>query len=203
MELFEALKSRRSIRKFTNEPVYDEDIYKIIDAARQAPSGNNRQPWNFIVIRKEKVIEEMAQAVHERMDELLNWPETKGCEKDLRKYRYLFTFFTHAPVVIAIVVRHYKSSMSQILEKRGFTIYHHSDEQSVAAAVQNLLLAAHALGYGACWMTGPLVAIERLEEILNIEDGSNLMALVPLGRPARIPPPQPRRSLKEIVRFIE
>lgn len=203
MELFEAIKGRRSIRKFKNESIPKEDILEIVDAARRAPSGHNRQPWHFIIVRNRKVLEEMAQAVHEKMDEMLTWPETEGYERDIRRFRYFATFFSQAPVVIGVVVKHYKSSISQVLEKRGFVVCHHSDEQSVAAATQNLVLAAYALGYGSCWMTGPLLARERLEEILGLEKGSNLAALVPLGKSAKERPPRPRKSLEETVTIIE
>lgn len=63
--------------------------------------------------------------------------------------------------------------------------------QSVSAAIQNLLLVAHSLGYGTCWMTGPLVAYRELEEILGVDAPWELVALVPLGVPAASSLPAP------------
>lgn len=203
MDVFEAINGRRSIRKFLNEPVSDEDLKIILDAARKAPSGNNRQPWHFVVIKNKGVLEEMAEAVHRKMDAMLTWPEAQGHERGIRRYRYFFTFFSQAPVVIAVLREVYTSPISQVIEKRGLTLYHHSAEQSAAAATQNLVLAAHALGYGTCWMTGPLVAIEELEAILKLPPGRHLMALIPLGKAAQMPPARPRKSLEEIVTVIE
>lgn len=72
---------------------------------------------------------------------------------------------------------------------------------SVAAAIQNLLLCAHALGLGACWMSGPLVAAEALAPVLGIPAGWTLSALVPIGFPAETPPAPARRPLTQIVRM--
>lgn len=203
MDIFEVINGRRSIRKFKDEKVPDEHVRIILEAACKAPSGNNRQPWHFVVIKSKRVLEEMARAVHSKMDEMLTWPEAQEYEKEIRRYKYFFTFFSQAPVVIAVLREAYTSSISSLIERRGLTLYHHSSEQSASAAAENLILAARALGYGTCWMTGPLVAIEELEKILQIQPGRHLMALIPLGKPAQDPPPRPRKSLEEVVTWIE
>lgn len=75
------------------------------------------------------------------------------------------------------------------------------DLQSVGAALQNLCLAAHARGYGACWMTAPLVARDLLEELLGVQPPWHLTALLPLGIPAEHPQPRPRRDLDQVLSF--
>jgi nitroreductase len=74
--------------------------------------------------------------------------------------------------------------------------------QSVAAAVQNMLLAIHALGYGSCWMTGPLVAQEAFENILAFGKDKFIAALLPIGVPDEDPPARPRKPLEESSQFI-
>jgi nitroreductase len=203
LDIFEVIKGRRSIRRFQDESVPDEHLRLILQAACQAPSGNNRQPWHFVVVKNKKVLQEMAAAVHSKMDQILTWPEAREYEREIRRYRYFFTFFSQAPVVIAVLREVYTSSISGLVERRGLTLYHHSAEQSASAAAENLILAAKALGYGSCWMTGPLVAIEELERMLQTKPGRHLMALIPLGKPAQEPPPRPRKSLEEVVTWIE
>lgn len=75
------------------------------------------------------------------------------------------------------------------------------DLQALGAALQNLALAAHARGYGACWMTAPLVARERLEQLLGLDRPWTLAALVPVGRPAEPPQPRPRPALEDVLEF--
>ena len=74
--------------------------------------------------------------------------------------------------------------------------------QSVAAAVEHMLLAAHALGYGSCWMTGPLIAQEAFETILGYGRERFIAALLPMGVPDEHPSPRPRKPLEEIVRRL-
>ena len=72
--------------------------------------------------------------------------------------------------------------------------------QSVSAAIQNMLLAVHALGYGSCWMTGPLVAQESFEKLLGYDKDRFIAALLPIGVPDENPPARSRKPLEEVVR---
>jgi len=74
--------------------------------------------------------------------------------------------------------------------------------QSVAAAIEHMLLAAHALGYGSCWMTGPLVAQEAFEKLLGYGKEKFIAALLPVGVPNEKPSARPRKDLNELVRFL-
>jgi nitroreductase len=79
----------------------------------------------------------------------------------------------------------------------------HADIEGPSAAVQNLLLMAHVLGYGACWMTGPLLAGGALQELLGISAPDELLAVIPVGRCGQLPLPPARKKQEEIVSVIE
>ena len=210
--LREIIASRRSIRRFTSEPVPDEHLLEILDAARLAPSAGNQQMWHFLVVRSAAVKETMRKAVLDSLEEILTWKEaTPEYQADLRNVVPAFaTFFADAPVVIAVLSKPYITPLdSGLLPAHGLTFEQihrwrgDPGRQSVGAAVENLLLMAHALGYGTCWMTGPLVGTFGLERVLGIRDPWRLVAIVPLGVPAQSPPARPRRDLDEIYTFVE
>jgi nitroreductase len=123
MDVFEAIKGRRSVRAFTSKPVSDEDVMTLLDAARQAPSAGNLQPWEFIVVRDAEIKKGLAQAA-------LNQ-----------------TFIEEASVVIVVCADESRSSRGY--GSRGSTLY---CIQDTAAAVQNMHLAAHALELSTCWV---------------------------------------------------
>jgi nitroreductase len=143
----------------------------------------------------------MAQAVAKKIDEILSWPEAKGQEARIEAYRPLYTFFDQAPVVIAVFGCDVSSLIGGIFTQRGLKRRVSSAQQSVAAAIENLLLAAQALGYGACWMTGPLIAAEELESLINLGNPWYLVALVPIGKPTEKPSPRRRKPLSEVVSY--
>lgn len=168
MEFFEALKLRRSVRSFTEDEVSDEEVKKIIDAARWAPSAGNIQPWEFVVVRK---------------------PETK---KRLAESALGQSFIEEAPVVIVVCANEARSRMGY--GSRGANLY---CIQDTAAATENLLLAASALGLGSCWVGA--FHEDQVREILKLPGGVRPVAIVPIGRPAERPKPPRKRSLTEIV----
>jgi len=123
MEVFEAIKGRRSIRAFEKDDVSREQVEKLIDSARWAPSAGNIQPWEFIVVRKPDIKRELARAALEQ------------------------SFIEEAPIVIVVCADETRSSQGYGV--RGKTLY---CIQDTAAAIQNLLLAAYSIGLGACWV---------------------------------------------------
>lgn len=210
MELQEAIEGRRSIRRYTDEDVPNEDITKIIRAAGLAPSAGNQQMWHFLVVKNKKVIEEMKQAVLAATEEMMQWPEAAEYGSSIRALRGYATFFADAPVVIAVLTKPYVTPLdSELLPRRGLSFQEiHSlrgdpGRQSIGAAIQNLLLTAHSLGYGTCWMTGPLFANPALRATLNVKPEWELAAIVPLGRPAERPNPRPRRPVEDIFTIVE
>jgi len=209
MDLFDAIRGRKSIRKFKDLPVPDEDVRKILDAGRRAPSANNTQPWSFLVIRDKAVLKQMAEAVRLQVDRMIPFAENDKQAQRLAAYKTTFyTFFENAPLVIAVFTEAYDASTNQLLARMGYSaadimrLRPNPGLQSVAAAIEHLLLAAHALGYGSCWMTGPLVAQESFEKILGYGRDKTIAALLPVGIPGEDPPARPRKELQDLSRTI-
>jgi len=170
VDIFEIFKLRRSIRAFTEEDVSDEQIEKILEAARWAPSAGNIQPWEFIVVRRPDIKRDLARAA-------LNQ-----------------TFIEEAPVVIVACADEIRSG--RIYGNRGVNLY---CIQDTAAAIENMLLAACALGLGACWVGA--FDEEAARKVLRIPRGVRPVAMIPVGYPAEKPSPPRKRPLKEIVHY--
>jgi nitroreductase len=170
LDLFEAIKQRRSIRAYTTEDVPDEEVKKLIEAARWAPSAGNIQPWRFVIVRDAKIRQKLAEAA-------LNQ-----------------TFIEEAPVVIVVCADEARSSRGY--GNRGATLY---CLQDTAAATQNILLAAHALGLGTCWVGA--FREELVKKALNAPINIRPVAIIPVGHAAEKPRAPSRRSLEEIVHY--
>lgn len=170
MDVFEAIKGRRSIRAFLETDVPYEMVEKLIEAARWAPSAGNIQPWEFIIVRN---------------------PETK---RRLVEAALGQSFIEEAPVVIVVCADEERSARGYGI--RGRTLY---CIQDTAAAIQNIHLAAHALGLGTCWVGA--FREEEARKILEIPDGVRPVAIIPVGYPAESPSPRSRRPLKQIIHY--
>ncbi len=170
MDVFEAINSRRSVRAFTEQPVSEKDVEKLIEAARCAPSAGNIQPWEFIVVREQ---------------------ETK---KRLREAALDQTFIEEAPVVIVVCANFWRSG--QGYGPRGINLY---SLQDTAAATQNMLLAAAALGLATCWVGA--FQEEEARNLLNIPDGVRPVAIIPIGHAAEKASARSRRPLDRIVHY--
>ena len=209
MNLFDAIEGRKSIRRFKQTPVPDGDIRKILDAGRFAPSANNTQPWSFVVVKDKALLAKMAVAVREMIDRMVPFAEDAKQAQRLAAYKgSYYTFFEHAPVVIAVLMEGYEAGTDRLLARMGYAtedikrLRPLPGLQSVAAAIQNMLLAVHALGYGSCWMTGPLVAQEAFEKLLGYGKDTFIAALLPVGVPDENPPARNRKPLEEIMKLI-
>jgi len=207
MDLFDAIQGRKSIRRFKQTPVPDEDINKILDAGRLAPSANNTQPWSFVVIKDKVLLAKMAGAVRDMIDRMVPFAENEKQAQRLAAYKgSYYTFFEHAPVMIAVFMEGHNAGTDRLLARMGYSagditrLRPLPGLQSVSAAIQNMLLAVHALGYGSCWMTGPLVAQESFEKLLGYDKDKFIAALLPIGVPDEDPPARSRRPLDEVVR---
>jgi len=122
MDLFDAIRGRKSIRKFKDLPVPDEDVRKILDAGRRAPSANNTQPWSFLVIRDKAVLKQMAEAVRLQVDRMIPFAENDKQAQRLAAYKTTFyTFFENAPLVIAVFTEAYDASTNQLLARMGYS----------------------------------------------------------------------------------
>lgn len=202
---FDVIADRRSIRSFKADTVPRSDIEKILTSATLAPSGTNSQPWHFVVIEDREVIKKMADAVRGKFDEIVSWPEVQGRERRINAYRRYFTFFDRAPLVVAVLGMDHHTIVRRVIVSHGITQSRNrpaSAHLSVGAAIQNLVLSVTALGYGCCWMTGPLIAADEIETILKVENPWYLSSIVPIGIPAEAPPPRSRKGLERVVTWI-
>lgn len=158
MELFEAIRKRRSVRKFTGEVVPKADLEKIVDAGRMAATGHNHQPWDFVVITNKATIMQLMPAA---------------------------PWIIQAGAVIAVVLD----------PKTRWWV------EDGSAAIQNMLLASVALGYGACWVEGDVLPREEhFKALLDIPDEKRLMALIPVGVPVEWPQPE-KKPLAQVLHW--
>lgn len=186
---------------------------KAIDLATWAPNGGNRQPWQFWVIKNPDVIGQIADAVDARSRLMASWPEAAAYPADVERWNRVSAFFRHAPACIAVMVGGYESLADKLIKARGesdpaaremleWRRFGASRIQSIGAAVQNLLLALHQQGLGACWMAGPQQAKGEIEALLGVPPEFEFVALVPVGWPAEEKSPGPRKPMEEVVRFV-
>lgn len=195
----ELIQTRRSIRHYENRRVPRDLIEKILDAARWAPSSHNRQPWRFAVIEADETKRALASAMGQRLRADL---ERDGAlqefiEKDTaRSYQRI----TGAPVVIVACVT--TRDMDQYPDAQRNHAEYLMATQSVAMALQNLLLSAHALGLGSCWMCAPLFVPETVREVLDLEHDWEPQALITVGYPAE-EKIKTRVPLENVVNFLD
>ncbi len=189
MDLWEALRNRRSCRAFAPTPVENEKLEMVLEAGRWAPSAVNKQPWRFTVIKNEEVkkrIRDSCRKTVETLHKLSGW-KWLG--------RYTVDFLVQAPVVIAVTADPEDAGADKFLPGRGETYL-----MSCSAAIQNMLLAAHAAGLGSLWYT--LYDKEELKNVLSIPQNMDLVSLVLIGYPASPVNPVPRKPLEELVNFV-
>lgn len=206
MELSEAIKVRRSVRHFEERAVEEEKIRSVLESAVWAPSGGNQQNWRFLVVRDKAKLRKYAQIIERTYRELVEKFGDERLRAKLEGSIFGYTLFKDAPVLIVVVATAYHSTSATLSAKKrgepvknGITV---AGISGVAAAIQNLLLKAHELGLGACWMTSCLVAEGELEEVLGIEPPDRLAAFVPLGYPAG-EPPQPKPRKEGVIEFLD
>jgi nitroreductase len=207
MSFSEAVEGRRSVRRYRPDPVPREDVERMVTLAARAASAGNAQMWRFIAVQDREVLQEMKRTVDERLDEMSAWPELAAERKAIKAVRAYATFFSEAPLCVAVLCLPYASRMDRMLTLHGLgreerdRLRQRPELQSVGAAVQLLITAAHSLGYGGCWMSAPVVAAEGLERVLGVQPPAQLVALVPIGRPAGAPRRSGRLPLEEILSF--
>jgi nitroreductase len=158
MDALEAIRKRRSVRSYTGESIPREDLETIIDAGRLAPTGHNKQPWDFIVVTDPDTLAELSVAA---------------------------TWMQQASAVIAVVID----------PSTRFWL------QDSSAAVESMLIAATALGYGSCWLEGNTQRHEAaFKALLNVPDDKRLTTLVPIGVPTDWPT-RDKRSLEDVLHW--
>jgi nitroreductase len=203
-----AVEGRMSIRRFRKEPVPHADVERMVALATRAASAGNAQMWRFVAVEDTGVRQAMKAAVEDKVAEMAAWPEVADMAADVRAIRGYATFFADAPLAIAVFGLPYESRLDRMLVARGLSagerdrLRQRPDLQSIGAAVQLLITAAHALGYGACWMSAPVIAAEAIEELLGAQPPQQLVAIVALGRTAGARKVTKRLPLDEVLRFV-
>ncbi len=207
-DIIDVITSRKSIRRYTPDPVPDDMIDKILEAARWAPTGENYQPWRLIVIRDKETRNRIGDLAKlgsgSRMTAWYCMGEMqkrfegiKDPKKRAEVLRFMYSgevseFAKQAPLIIAVI--------GTLMEGSVDVPY------DLSACIENMLLEAHSLGLGACWVHGPVASsrdAKKFKEILDIPTGMGeykVIAYVAIGWPAEERKhPRPKKSLEEIV----
>ncbi len=196
------IQDRRSIREYTSEPVSDADLDLILEAARQAPSGENAQPWRFVIVKdpatakklgalagggsgRRFTAEFVTKKMHERFTSLQDEEKKKAAFEKLTSGQ-VSQFLTGAPVNIVVCGR--KDVWDMPFD--------------TSAAIENMLLMVAALGLGACWVIAPCIDIRdelRLKSLLGIPEDVKAVSIISVGHPPRPHRPRPRIPIKDLV----
>jgi nitroreductase len=211
-DILEVIKTRKSIRRYKPDPISNELLDKILEAARWAPTGENYQPWRLIVIKNQETKNRIGNLAKlgsgSRMtawyclgEMQRRFEEIQDPAKRAEVLRFMYSgevseFAKQAPVVIAVI--------GTLMEGSVDVPY------DLSACIENMLLEAHALGLGACWVHGPVASTRdaaKFKKILKIPTGMGeykVIAYVALGWPAEARKhPRPKKPLEEIVYWEE
>lgn len=205
MELKQAIESRTSIRAYKKQPVPLEDLKEMVRMASLAPSVANFQPWKFVIITNKDLLGDMARQVAVHLEDIPA-NESRAAKNVKSQVEWFATFFQDAPALIAVAMESYESvlekgvaiSHDEINRKRNFP-----DIQSAGACIQNMLLTAVNMNYGACWLSAPMMAKDKLEKMMELDEKFNLIAFVAVGIPEKVPAKKPARNLEEMLKIIE
>lgn len=200
LEFYDFIKSRRSIRQYRPQLISQDQLIRIIEAGKWAPSAHNSQPWRFFIIQgaadKERLANAMAEAFHQDLKK--DGVESAVIDKLVKSS---VERFSSAPVLLLVCLT---------MEPMDF----YSDEtrqqaeyvmavQSVAAAIHTILLAAHAEGLGACWFCAPLFCTDTVQRTLGLAEDLIPQALITMGVANELPKPPLRHSFDKFATFIE
>jgi len=211
-DILDVLTSRKSIRRYKPDPVPDEMVDKILEAARWAPTGENYQPWRFIVIKDQETRNRIGDLSKVGSGSRMTaWYCMGHMQKRFEKIenpvkraevlRFMYSgevseFCKQAPVIIAVIGDLHVGSVDVPYD--------------LSAATENILLEAHSLGLGACWVHGPVATTRdanKFKEILKIPTGMGeykVIAYVAIGWPAeKRKHPRPKLSLEDLVYYEE
>ncbi len=209
-DILEVISSRKSIRRFNSDPVPEEMIDKILEAARWAPTGENYQPWRFIVVRDQETRNKIGDLAKVGSGSRMTawycmghlqkrFEGIKDPVKRARVLRFMYSgevseFAKAAPVVIAVL--------------GTLTVGSVDVPYDLSAAVENILLEAHSLGLGGCWVHGPVASSRdaiKFKKILDIPtemSAYKVIAYVAIGWALEQRKyPRPKLALDELVYY--
>ena len=165
MEVMEAIRTRRSIRKYSNRPIEEEKLQQVLEAGRISPSASNAQNWRFIVVRDKEKLAKLVEAADDQ------------------------PFVGQAPCAIVVC-----GKARHIMDCGQPT-----DTVDCSIALSYMMLEAHALGLGTCWLGH--FYIDKVKKALHIPQDVSVVAFTPIGYPAEQPVMRPRKELKDVVSY--
>ena len=192
MSLNDVIKKRRSVRKYLPQVVSRREVLEVLAAAGWAPSAHNSQPWRFVILENPSVKRELAEAM---ADVWVADAKKDGAKVDAKMRQQRTDRFADAPTLILACttmdgLRKFPDQKRQMYERD-------LAQQSLGAAVQNLLLTAHASGLGACWFCAPGFCKETVRKVLGIPESVEPEAFVILGYGAESPLVPTKKSLAD------
>lgn len=190
--IFDAIKERRSIRKYKARSVPKELIEEVLVAAGWAPSAHNSQPWRFIVLDDPLIKREISKAMAESWAEDLS---KEGIEIRPKVHKMRVERFATAPALILACTT--MVGMKKFSDKRRSDAERDLVMQSLGAALQSMLLAINEKGLGACWFCAPSFCKPTVRRVLKIPEEIEPEALITIGYPAEKPLPPSRKLISE------
>lgn len=194
--VYKIIEARRTVRKYSSKNISKKVLRRILNAARWAPSAHNAQPWRFIVIQDSTVKRKLAETMASEWNKDLCKDAVSLQERE-RLIQLSVERLVGAPVIIVALLT--LEGMDKYRDEKRQKAEREMAIQSVAASIQNLLLAAHAEELGACWLCAPLFCPETVAKVLEIPHDIKPQALITLGYPAEKPKVGSRKPLENIV----
>ncbi len=198
-ELLELMRSRRSIRQFSPRRPTRAQLDALLEAARWAPSNHNRQAWKFIVIQDDRTISKLAAEIRESVRRSFQGAHRLAAEHAEELVHWAGAFDRVPVVILALHKR--SPALGKSLLTGATSALASGEAISTAMACQNILLAAHALGLGACIMTAPLLAADVWAKSGDLPAGFEPTCLIAVGYPAETPAPPRRKELEQIAEY--
>jgi len=202
LDLFEVIEKRGSVRWFKLDPVDESLIRKVLKAGTRAPTAMGMEQWFFVIIKDEKIKEKVWEFLKEA--HIFYYSKARADsgsmdEERMRKLvdrlnRGMYKALTYIAAYLRIERKGLKEPYSKIEELWGV--------ESVSGAIENMVLAATALGLGTCWIGVVNFLEKEINEVLKPPEGCKLIAILPIGFPLKQPKPKQRKQLEEVVRII-
>ena len=190
--LLDTIRERRSVRKYLARTVPQEAIEEVLVAAGWAPSAHNAQPWRFIVLSEAHLKLELAEAM---ANSWIKDMAKDGLTLEADRRKASVERFSNAPVLIVACLS--MEGMRKYPDEKRQGSERDLAMQSLGAAIQNLLLAAHADGLGACWFSAPGFCKETVRKVLKVPEAVEPQAIIVMGYPDEKAPVPSRKLLRD------